>query len=60
MVPIPDGPSKNSLVTKTELNLLLDDYYEYRGWDKKGVPTEEKLKELGLEDLLWIVKGGEE
>jgi aldehyde:ferredoxin oxidoreductase len=26
-------------------------YYEIRGYDKSGVPTAEKLKELGLEDV---------
>ena len=30
------------------LNLMLSEYYEYRGWDEFGVPTPEKLKELGL------------
>ena len=28
---------------------LLPEYYEWRGWDKKGLPTREKLQELGLE-----------
>ncbi len=28
---------------------LLDIIYDIKGWDKEGVPTEEKLKELGLE-----------
>jgi len=28
---------------------MLDYYYEFRGWDKEtGIPTEEKLEELGL------------
>lgn len=27
---------------------LLSDYYEYRGWDEIGIPTPEKLEELGL------------
>jgi aldehyde:ferredoxin oxidoreductase len=30
---------------------MLDDYYRLRGWDRNGVPTREKLKELGLEDV---------
>ena len=31
---------------------LLDDYYDERGWDvEKGVPTKEKLIELGLRDV---------
>jgi aldehyde:ferredoxin oxidoreductase len=56
-VPIPDeGPSKGSHVTQEELDLLLDDYYEVRGWNREGIPTLEKLKELGMEDLAYIVK----
>ncbi|MFQ5836698.1 MAG: aldehyde ferredoxin oxidoreductase family protein, partial [Candidatus Bathyarchaeia archaeon] len=42
--PIPDeGISKGSYVSKKDLNLLLDDYYEARGWTKDGIPTIEKL-----------------
>jgi len=56
-VPIPDeGPSKGSFVSQEELDLLLDDYYEVRGWNKEGVPTPEKLKELGMEDLAYIIE----
>lgn len=44
--PVKTGPGKG-LVTK--LDVMLDEYYEVRGWDKEGIPTEEKLKELGLE-----------
>ena len=28
---------------------LLPEYYEWRGWDENGLPTKEKLQELGLE-----------
>jgi aldehyde:ferredoxin oxidoreductase len=31
------------------LDELLDQYYDYRGWTRDGVPKKEKLKELGLE-----------
>jgi len=56
-VPIPDeGPSKGSFVSQEELDLLLDDYYEVRGWNGDGIPTLEKLNELGMEDLAYIVK----
>jgi len=55
--PIPDeGPSKGAFVTQEELDLLLDDYYESRGWTKNGVPTKEKLKELGMDDLMYIIE----
>ena len=33
---------------------LLDRYYEKRGWDYYGIPSEDKLKELGLDWLLDI------
>jgi len=57
-LPVPDeGPSKGAYVSQEELDLLLDDYYEARGWNKDGIPTIEKLKELGMDDLIHIVKG---
>ena len=53
---VDEGPSKGAFVTQVELDLLLDDYYESRGWTKEGVPTREKLKELGMEELMHIVE----
>ncbi|HVN25735.1 MAG TPA: aldehyde ferredoxin oxidoreductase family protein [Syntrophorhabdales bacterium] len=38
---------KNRVV---QLDRLLDEYYASRGWDSSGVPTREKLQELGLEE----------
>ncbi|MCK4440097.1 aldehyde ferredoxin oxidoreductase family protein [Candidatus Bathyarchaeota archaeon] len=56
-LPVPDeGPSKGAYVTQKELDFLLDDYYETRGWTKDGIPTTEKLRELGMDDLISIVK----
>lgn len=49
--PISEGKSKGSYIKKEELEKMLDDYYEARGWDKEGIPIKEKLKELGLESL---------
>ena len=38
-----------------DLELQLDEYYGYRAWDEKGLPTKEKLEELGLgEFALWL------
>jgi aldehyde:ferredoxin oxidoreductase len=31
-----------------ELDKMLEGYYRLRGWDENGIPTEKKLKELGL------------
>lgn len=44
--PMPSGPAKGNVV---KLEKMLPEYYELRGWDKEGVPTKERLKELGLE-----------
>ena len=41
-----DGPAKGAVVTQDELDLLLDDYYQARGWNVEGVPTKAKLQEL--------------
>jgi aldehyde:ferredoxin oxidoreductase len=60
-MPIPDeGPVKGAFVSQEELDLLLDDYYESRGWNVEGVPTVEKLNELGMEDLVGIVEAKKE
>jgi len=40
-------------LTKEDINKMLDNYYEERGWDlKTGVPTTGKLIELGLENFV--------
>jgi aldehyde:ferredoxin oxidoreductase len=46
--PIPDGPVKGRFCPRDELDKMLDEYYRLRGWDERGIPTDEKLKELGL------------
>jgi aldehyde:ferredoxin oxidoreductase len=46
--PIKAGASKGQMVTQEGLDQMLDEYYEARGWDKNGVPSEAKIKELGL------------
>lgn len=54
--PIPDeGPVKGAFVSQEELDLLLDDYYEARGWTMEGVPKKETLKELGMDDIASIL-----
>ena len=40
-------------LAREDVDRLLDDYYDERGWDKKtSLPTEKKLKELGLGGLV--------
>ncbi len=50
--PIKTGPSQGMVISKEMLDFMLDQYYEFRGWEKdSGIPTAERLSELGLEDI---------
>ncbi len=48
--PLKAGASKGHLISQSDLDQMLDEYYTARGWDPAtGIPTREKLAELGLE-----------
>ena len=47
--PFPSGASAGSV---PDLPKMLSEYYEFRGWGKDGVPTEGKLRELGLLEVV--------
>jgi aldehyde:ferredoxin oxidoreductase len=42
---MPEGPTKGWVA---KLDELLPLYYKERGWDEDGIPTEERLEELGI------------
>ncbi len=46
--PIKQGASKGQLISRADLDTMLDEYYAERGWDKNGNPTTAKLKELAI------------
>ena len=47
--PLKEGECKGQVVN---LDLMLDEYYEAREWDKEsGFPTREKLEQLGLKEV---------
>ncbi|MCK5924214.1 MAG: aldehyde ferredoxin oxidoreductase C-terminal domain-containing protein, partial [Methylococcales bacterium] len=46
--PIAEGPSAGFTV---KLAPMLEDCYQFRGWDEDGVPMAGKLAELGLDEL---------
>jgi aldehyde:ferredoxin oxidoreductase len=46
--PVPAGPSEGHTV---RLDGMLEEYYQFRGWDEAGVPKEAKLRELELDSL---------
>ncbi|HIC93668.1 MAG TPA: hypothetical protein EYP09_05400 [Anaerolineae bacterium] len=52
--PVAGGPTRGRFIPKEDVERLLDMYYQQRGWDANGIPTEDKLRELGL---LELVKG---
>jgi aldehyde:ferredoxin oxidoreductase len=40
--PIKEGLSKGEVISQKDLDFMLDEYYEARGWNKNGIPTPEK------------------
>jgi len=47
--PVAEGPSAGFTV---KLAPMLQEYYDFRGWDSQGVPAPETVEELGLSGLL--------
>jgi len=43
--PLKEGGARGQVV---ELDEMLDEYYEYMGWDENGIPRKEELKRLGI------------
>ncbi len=35
-------------IDRDKFKIMIDEYYQHHGWDENGVPTAEKLEELGL------------
>jgi aldehyde:ferredoxin oxidoreductase len=56
--PLPEGPAAGMVVDRTTMEMMKDAYYQSRGWDPvTGVPTLEKLRELGLDSLVTDLGG---
>ncbi|MEM3737497.1 MAG: aldehyde ferredoxin oxidoreductase family protein [Candidatus Bathyarchaeia archaeon] len=47
--PIPSGSLKGASLNRDAFGRMVKSYYRLRGWSDDGVPTKEKLLELGLE-----------
>ena len=48
--PLPSGPYAGHCFSEEDQLTMLQDYYTERGWDKNGIPTPEKLKDLGIDE----------
>lgn len=49
-VPVPSEPRKG-MVAQLEHDGMLPEYYSYRGCDQNGLPTRQRLSEVGLDDV---------
>jgi len=43
-----EGGTLGQIISRDELNEMLDEYYESRGWTENGIPKPETLKRLGI------------
>lgn len=48
---VPSGPNQGMVIPARSLNGMLDEYYELRGWDQKGIPKPETLSALNLKEF---------
>lgn len=46
--PLPGGIARGHRITQDMLDEMLDEYYDVRGWDRAGVPRDDKLRQLDL------------
>jgi aldehyde:ferredoxin oxidoreductase len=49
--PLPSGPYKGETIDWEKWEKMLDGYYRLRGWDAQGVPSTQRLKELGIDAI---------
>ena len=49
--PLPAGGSKGAYVKPDDLRIMLQSYYEARGWTPEGLIPKSKLVALGLDDI---------
>jgi aldehyde:ferredoxin oxidoreductase len=48
---LPSGAAKGQAIPIEDFNKMIDEYYQMRGWDVEGIPTNEKLSSLGLSKI---------
>ena len=50
--PIPFGIAKGQKLKKSQIEYMLEEYYAIRGWDERGTPKKEKIRQLRLDSLV--------
>jgi aldehyde:ferredoxin oxidoreductase len=51
--PLPEGAAAGMVIDRDTLEAMKDAYYDFRGWDQAtGIPTPQKLRNLGLDELI--------
>lgn len=49
--PLEDGgPADGNAIAEDGFEQMLDEYYQLRGWTEEGVPTEQTVERLGIDD----------
>jgi aldehyde:ferredoxin oxidoreductase len=52
-IPVSDGPFKGEVLHRNKFDEMLDEYYEYHGWNKKtGLQEIKTLKEKGFNEIV--------
>jgi aldehyde:ferredoxin oxidoreductase len=46
--PVADGPTQGKKLARDDIEAMLDEYYELRGWSGQGIPTLARMQRLGL------------
>ncbi len=54
---LPDGPGKGVGLTQSDLEVMIDSYYEARGWNRDGSIPASKLADLGLKHISTVSAG---
>jgi len=49
--PLTKGAFKGAKLDRAKYDVMLQKYYERRGWDQRGIPTKTTLNKLGLGDV---------
>jgi len=47
--PLPEGPAEGKVLPRKEFEDALSEYYHLRGWSEEGIPSEQRLEEIGVD-----------